>query len=50
MVKTQEVTGLDNGRGALWQEELGCGEGKRTEDGWVWQERKSSIGPLKEVG
>ena len=25
-------------RGALWQRELGCGEGKRTEDGRVWQE------------
>lgn len=25
----------------LWQEEVGCGEGKRTEDRRVWQEVKS---------
>jgi len=29
------------GGGVLWQGELGCGEGKRTEDGRVWQEVKS---------
>lgn len=28
----------------LWQGELGCGEGKRTDDGRVWQEVKNSFG------
>lgn len=27
----------------LWQGELGCGEGNRTEDGWAWQELKTSF-------
>lgn len=38
--KAQEVVERIMGGGVLWQGELGCGEGKRTEDGRVWQEVK----------